>query len=871
MRKTVLIVLMMVLFGALTALNLSISIDPQAWDMNTRGQNQPLIMEAGNPMLPFYPVQVLVPFGHEVESVSVELEGLRSIRNDVSLDYVRQQQPTSMPGPDLTIRNAAVWNTDALYPSNAYDYYGTQFFRGFQIAVINIYPWRYNPVTRQIFAATSVNISIQSSFEPDTASRQAAFVTHNEATYAELGRHIKNTDIIATYSQSAIYRNVNPRSRLIDLSNPKRMIIITDAIRAPWFSDYVTWRTAMGVSTPVFLTNDIYQEYDGVDNAEKVRNFIIDAYTSWAGSSTPLEYVILGGDDEIVPERGARGVVGQTVDNRMPTDIYFSNLDGTWNANGNNIWGEVSDAVDMIPEVHIGRFPAESLTEFNNIFRKTRHYVENTSFANNVSLMIGENLNWNPVTWGGDYKDDVAQHIPNDYHIQTLYQRDGNYSGPLIWNAINDGANVMNHMGHANEASLMGQAINTVNSLTNTNYGFLYTQGCYPAAFDQRTSGDGESIGEHFVMASGALFAFIGNTRYGWYMPGSINGASQYYDRSYFIGMFQQNLSQLGNALTYSRLDNLNAALASDVMRWCYYEVVLFGDPSIEVKEADPAMPYLTLHSYTIDDSEGDNDGTINPGEIIRIYPRIRNHPDWHTAYNVSLSLEGLPAGSILLSDEVVISQLNPGAISSENIFFRVQLGDALSFGNYSVRLVADALHPQTNESVGERLFTLDFSITLLDNRFPWESDFATKSSPVVYDFNGDGELDILYLDVFGGGHFVGNDGDEYGNFGTNASLNINRSFAMADLDGDGVMDLAISSRSGEVVAIKTDGTQLFSYQTDTQLLNTPMIGDVDGDGNPDIVVSGLNRMVYAFHANGNLQSGFPVLLDATIPAELAM
>jgi len=183
----------------------------------------------------------------------------------------------------------------------------------------------------------------------------------------------------------------------------------------------------------------------------------------------------------------------------------------------------------------------------------------------------------------------------------------------------------MNHMGHANEFTLIGQSNGSAENLTNTEYGFLYSQGCYPAAFDQRTSGSSESIGEHLVTASGALFSFIGNTRYGWYSPGSVNGASQFYDRQFFRGLFQQNLPYLGDALTYSRLQNLNSALSNDVMRWCYYEVVLFGDPSIAVKAFNPNLPLLNLASYTITDEDSDNDGIINPGEIIRLYPVVSN------------------------------------------------------------------------------------------------------------------------------------------------------------------------------------------------------------------------------------------------------
>jgi hypothetical protein len=249
------------------------------------------------------------------------------------------------------------------------------------------------------------------------------------------------------------------------------------------------------------------------------------------------------------------------------------------------------------------------------MFRKIKYYAEQNTFSNNLAIFYGENLNMNPVTWGGDYKDDVAQYLPDSYPLQTLYQRDGTYSESGVWQSINNGAGLMNHMGHANEFFLMGQSNSTIESLQNTEYGFLYTQGCYPAAFAQGTSGDSESIAEHMVTASGGVHSFIGNTRYGWYMPGSVNGASQYYDRQFFRGLFEQNLPQLGKALTYSRLQNLNQALTNDVMRWCYYEVVLFGDPSLAVKPADSNLPLLSLESYSFTDEDGDNDGTINPAK----------------------------------------------------------------------------------------------------------------------------------------------------------------------------------------------------------------------------------------------------------------
>jgi len=117
------------------------------------------------------------------------------------------------------------------------------------------------------------------------------------------------------------------------------------------------------------------------------------------------------------------------------------------------------------------------------------------------------------------------------------------------------------------------------------------------------TSKEAEAVGEHFVMASGGVFAFIGNSRYGWYMPGSTDGASQYYDRQFFRGLYEGGCPELGKALTFSREENLHYALSSDVMRWCYMEVLLFGDPSVAVKLPDQDLPMLQCDDFIFDDS----------------------------------------------------------------------------------------------------------------------------------------------------------------------------------------------------------------------------------------------------------------------------
>lgn len=863
-----LVLIGMSLIACMNVIALSITINPQAWDRSRSVGQDYVILEPGMPKMPYLPVAVLLPFGEKYQDSYVQFgtSSLQAERVEISLALPQQ----TISGADMQISHSVPRLENKLYPQKDYEFLGTQYYRGYQVALFNIYPYKYNPISKQVFGVKEAKIELQSTFDNAEARYQAAFVSRDEETLNTLSRWVQNPESISSYTSAASYRRTDGLGRLIDLSNPKEMIIITDAQRVPWFADFAAWKSSKGISNAIYTMEDIVAVYPGEDNAAKLRNFIIDAYQSWASSSEPLQYVILAGDDEIVPERGAYGQVGDTVDLRMPVDMYYSNLDGNWNANLNDIYGEQADNVDMIPEVHIGRFPAESLAEFQNIIRKTMYYADSNSFSNNIALFMGENLNMNPVTWGGDYKDDVAQYLPTSYHFRTLYQRDGTYSPIAVLNAINSGAGIMNHMGHANETSLIGQSNFSVDNMSNTEYGFLYSQGCYPAAFDQRTSAAGESIGEHLLTSSGALFAFIGNTRYGWYMPGSIDGASQFYDRQFFRGLFQQNMPELGRSLTYSRLQNLNAALNNDVMRWCYYEMILFGDPSIAVKSADPLLPLLSLESYSFSDEDGDNDGTLNPGEIIRFRPMVYNEEGWGTASNVVVRVVSAPAGITVLGPCVAVNSILPGGMSPLGAYIQLQLPQGLSYGTYNLKVELESQHPNTQLSTGIKTYNVPINITLLDNRFPWESQIQGKSAPIVGEFAGSAGKEILYADGNGLVSLIGNDGDVEASFSPASQVNLTKSFAMGPIDFEAGADIAFCSRTGDVYAITQSGETIYSVQAPTSFLQSPVLADIDGDGYSETIAGGLDGKVYVYSPAGFQPFGFPVNLGSPFQSELA-
>lgn len=129
-------------------------------------------------------------------------------------------------------------------------------------------------------------------------------------------------------------------------------------------------------------------------------------------------------------------------------------------------------------------------------------------------------------------------------------------------------------------------------------------------------------------------------------------------------------------------------------------------------------------------------------------------------------------------------------------------------------------------------------------------------SSPAVGDIDGDGRPEI----VVGGGVFytgaVGKkvyayhcDGSTVAGWPVGVDNQVFSSPALADVDGDGVLDVVISDEPGSsgtpphVYAFKGSGAQIFktvakSFFGTSQNAAVPIVADVTGDGLPEILVA---------------------------------
>lgn len=125
----------------------------------------------------------------------------------------------------------------------------------------------------------------------------------------------------------------------------------------------------------------------------------------------------------------------------------------------------------------------------------------------------------------------------------------------------------------------------------------------------------------------------------------------------------------------------------------------------------------------------------------------------------------------------------------------------------------------------------------------PGGNIYSIEASPAVADLNGDGRLEIA-AGSWDGRMYVWDDrGALLTGWPIAVEDQIISSAALVDLDADGRLDIVVGSKDGHLYGWTLDGQTLtgFPYHLGAPVFSSPWVGDLEGDGLADIVVGADN------------------------------
>lgn len=525
----------------------------------------------GQPLLPARACCFVIPPGAgDVEVTAVVLETV-SLGRGFSIQPAAQPRPFSVVAalPEVIEPDPSVYGGGGPWPANPVVSSHDGSRGGFRLAGFRLCPFIYDPATGEVLLATRISVTVGWTAGPPPAPLSPSQV---QAAEASLEGWIDNPADLPV---------CRPATRQPDA--PVDLLVVTSTDYSDSFSSFVSFKNGAGTITELVYISDILASTPGWDNAEKLRNYIIGRY-----QADGLQHVLLAGDQTIIPVRNVALECEGWTDN-SPADLYFSDLDGTWDASGDHSYGQPEDDLDLYSDVTVGRALFDNASEAALFVERSIMYESSPPAGawQTTAMLCGAGLF--PGYTGAKVCDSIAANLPPAWDVNKAYEPPSLLDGFTTHiDVINAGVNWAHYSGHGNTTGVYWQG-SPSNMMTNSQAMALYNGdkagihhsiGCHPGAFHS-----GECCAEAlWHNAGGGAVSVMFNTSYGWegYLPEM--GISEWMCVYLTEETFQTGNSPLGCAFATAK--DRRVPLWSgghDRELYCLMDWCAFHDPTLTV------------------------------------------------------------------------------------------------------------------------------------------------------------------------------------------------------------------------------------------------------------------------------------------------
>ena len=428
--------------------------------------------------------------------------------------------------------------------------------RGKNVSNMMVCPVRYNPGSNFIEVITSMKIEII--FSGDLRQYAKSSALESPLFNETLEKGVLNfypEDLITGYSDQ-----------------PVEMIILTDTSFRKHLEPFYTWKTQKG-----FRLHILYRgEGTTGSSYTELKESISKIYRANSAGGHPPEYLLIIGDAKKIPYFGSGNI----------TDMYYGEFDG----NG-----------DYLPDVYIGRIPANDTISVKSVVDKILEYerfefADTNKFYSNALAIAGKDASYANYM-NGQVKYAVTNYLKpenkiNEYHF---YYPEGFTKKDSVIRLISEGLSFINYSGHGSSAGWLHLDIKSpdIKNFSNKSmFPFVISNACRTAQFN-----DTATFGNKMVLATGkGAIGFIGCTNdsywdedFAWAVGSGTPGGDPKYEET-GLGALDRLFHTHGESpsnwyITMGQVNfagNLAVSSTTSLRKKYYWETyTVLGDPSI--------------------------------------------------------------------------------------------------------------------------------------------------------------------------------------------------------------------------------------------------------------------------------------------------
>lgn len=523
---------------------------------------QVLSQEKGAPALPLFHTTVQLPEtgNPEIEITFDEVTVYDNMLVAPSKGVIKRNvEPSS-----VAYAFGAAYNTNDFYPSSVVNMKTPFIWRSMRGVVIEVSPFQYNPVTKQLIVYKGIQISVKKNPE-----------------ISGLNELSGQTDRVMQSTQQKFV--LNPKTeKYAPMEESGSMLFIAAPALMEEITPLVNWKNQKGIRSALVSTATT-----GTTDTD-IRTYIQNYYTA----HPDLVYVLLVGDNDDIPAH----TYGMSGGENLFSDSYYGQLTGT----------------DYYPELFVGRFSGDE-TNITTMVNRTLEYEKNPMAGDWMEKAIG--LGSDEGDGIGDDGEPDWQHLRNIRTVLMGYGYsevaefyDGSHGGQdaagspnsgIILPAVNNGVGLFNYTGHGDvNLCVTGNFQSThVNQASNNGkYPFVISVACNNGTFTS-----GTCISETWTRAtkngtpSGAIGAAGSSILMAWAEPMQTQDEMAAIIGETYPGNHKTTLGGLFYNSQMSMLEEYPSGSGVEVMQtW-----ILFGDPSTQFRNKQ-TLPITVVHTGNV-------------------------------------------------------------------------------------------------------------------------------------------------------------------------------------------------------------------------------------------------------------------------------
>ena len=550
------------------------------------------------PGLPLLPLNVALPSRGLYKGIKVSIQKKELIIKDVDI----------APNPKAVITGSSV-NSQALspvkyngnvFPDSNVEYVGSSEIRDVGIARFLICPFIYDSSKRELYLIEKLELNIETE---RTSSPSKVNIPFDEKSLNMLRAQVCNGSALPSASVEE-YAMPTP-------NEPIKYLIVTNMNLANDFQGLADWKKTKGINSKVVTVEEIEQTGNGKTLQEKIKHFIYDTYVS-----DGLQYVLLGGDDTVVPVQYSYCDYFKDAVNSyyIPSDAYYSCFGENfeWDANGNRLYGEPDDGIDFTQNVYLARVPVRTPWEAYIFSDRVLDYEQDpmrTGWKNKM-LSMGykldtDNDNSDDAEKKGEYiydhyiKGNWNGKWSKFYNSGTNLPVEGNYEfvSQNIQEQLSKGYAFVDVIAHGSPIAWGTGDVNSyttdeASELYNSGYSFITTNSCHTNAFDQANALQTDPcLSESLIRnENSGVVAYWGCSREGWDNSWDIPGCSTQYTGQFYKNLFSPECTDknYGYISALAKGYFINSCKYDGTYRWVQLGLNAIGDPEMPIYTEEP-------------------------------------------------------------------------------------------------------------------------------------------------------------------------------------------------------------------------------------------------------------------------------------------